>query len=65
MDTFIYSLVDKSLRTGETYKIKTLGPYAKLLGNCLFGAAYNRKDLMPFGPPNKVSLYRATNLSSS
>ena len=63
LDSFLFSAVDYALKSGDMSKTSTLGPYAKILGSALRSASERRKDLVPFGPHFKVSLYRGGLLS--
>ena len=63
LDSFIFAAVNFAIRFQNLSKISTLGPYAKILGSALRDASERRKDLIPFGPPNKVSLFRGGLLS--
>lgn len=63
MDTFLFSAVNYAIKFRDMIKTSTLGPYAKILGSALRDASERRKDLLPYGPPNKISLYRGGLLS--
>lgn len=63
MDTFLFTAVNYAIKHQDMSKTSSLGPYAKILGSALRDASERRKDLIPFGPPNKVSLYRGGLLS--
>ena len=66
METFIYFEINKGLRTKDTTKASTLGPFAKILGYILaFDANKNRKDIIPFGKFNQIDLFRGSALSES
>ena len=66
METFIYCEINKGLRTKNTAKASTLGPYAKVLGYILaFDANKNRKDIVPYSKLNQVDLFRGTALNES
>jgi hypothetical protein len=55
METFVYYEINKGLRTKDTCKAPTLGPFAKILGYIMaFDANRKRKDIIPFGKFNPV-----------
>jgi hypothetical protein len=61
LETFIYYEINKGLRTKDTSKARTLGPFSKVLGYILaFDANRKRKDIVPYGKMNQVNLFRGT-----
>ena len=48
METFIYTAINRATREQDESKVRTLGPYAVLLAQVLYGAQQNRDQ----NPPN-------------
>ena len=56
-------MLTESVRSRDMSKSKTLGPYAKVLGDIFQRASKNRKELPPVVASNPISIFRGDSLT--
>ena len=55
----MFDEIQKANREGDKSKVKTIGPFCKVLGQIIQFTAENRQDIQPVSEENPMTLYRA------
>ena len=58
MQSPIFSELNRACRYKDTSKLPTLGPYAKALGDIIYGTQYRRKDKEKYDCGKQQDLWR-------